>query len=145
MNIHISNKRNPYFDLLRGLAILAVIGIHTYSRQMDNTSLVIRQCLNFAVPLFMAISGYMLATKRLDSKAEMIDFWKRQIPKVYVPMIVWSIPYFVMNCSTKGISLYGILMWFVGGYSIYYFIALIVQCYLLLPVLQRIKCKWGGY
>ena len=46
-------KRNTYFDFLRGLAIMMVVGIHTYALGKDST--VVRQLLNTAVPLFIAI------------------------------------------------------------------------------------------
>ena len=49
-------ERIAYFDFLRGLAIMMVVGIHTYTLGEDST--VVRQILNTAVPLFIAISGY---------------------------------------------------------------------------------------
>ena len=46
-------KRNTYFDFMRGLAIMMVVGIHTYTLGKDST--VVRQLLNTVVPLFIAI------------------------------------------------------------------------------------------
>lgn len=49
-------SRMAYFDFLRGLAIIMVVGIHTYTLGED--SMVVMQLLNAAVPLFIAISGF---------------------------------------------------------------------------------------
>ena len=56
-------ERIAYFDFLRGLAIMMVVGIHTYTLGEDST--VVRQLLNAAVPLFIAISGYFLSQKKM--------------------------------------------------------------------------------
>ena len=44
-------SRIAYFDFLRGLAIIMVVGIHTYTLRKD--SVVVRQLFNTAVPLFI--------------------------------------------------------------------------------------------
>ena len=66
-------KRIDYFDFLRGLAILMVVGIHTYSVSQFNTiehtfQVASREMLNFAVPLFLAISGFFIGQKAIDTK-----------------------------------------------------------------------------
>lgn len=55
-----------YFDFLRGVAILMVIGIHTYVAGDFNTidgsvRIIIRQLLNCAVPIFLALSAFFLS------------------------------------------------------------------------------------
>lgn len=96
---------NPYFDFLRGIAIIMVVGIHTYPSEMtmsDGLSefiqIVIRNALNCAVPLFLAISGYFIARKKLDTFAGCRAFWQKQIPTVYIPCLVFSIPWLVLHC-----------------------------------------------
>ena len=59
-----------YFDFLRGIAILMVVGIHTFpSTSWDNPNdvllIAIRQILNCAVPIFLALSAYFIANKKL--------------------------------------------------------------------------------
>ena len=58
--------RDSYFDILRGIAILLVIAIHTYPGGDFETAegfvnICLRECCNVAVPLFLAISGYFIA------------------------------------------------------------------------------------
>ena len=55
--------RIPYFDFLRGVAIIMVVFIHCfgicYSYSNVNIPVItIRNLLNVAVPLFFAISGF---------------------------------------------------------------------------------------
>lgn len=52
-------QRNLYFDFLRGVAIILVVAIHSFI--LGENSNEIRQLLNTAVPLFVAISGFFLS------------------------------------------------------------------------------------
>lgn len=138
--------RNPYFDFLRGIAILMVVGIHTYPGNHNLTGpvsevvqLVLINIFNCAVPLFLAISGYFLAKKKLTTWIDCREFWKKQIPVVYIPCLIFSLPWFITSCISMswGGIFANTLNFFLCGYSVYYFIALIIECYLLAPVLVR--------
>ena len=138
-------ERDKYFDALKGIAILFVIAIHTYSKQVDVIPLTCRQVLNCAVPLFLACSGYFLANKDLSTREARRSFWKHQIPKVYVPCLVWSIPLYVLAIHTGDRNfVINTLFLFICGFSIYYFVALIIQLYVLLPVIQQVRLTGGG-
>lgn len=133
-------KKIKYFEALRGIAILMVVGIHTYV--MDSSfNVFIRQTLNCAVPLFFALSGFFLYKKVLDTKEQIYSFWRKQIPKVYIPVLIWSLPWFIPG-MIHGKIIGAPLRLFSCGYSIYYFVAVIIQFYLLLPFLQR--CRIGN-
>lgn len=137
-----SKQHITYFDFLRGIAILMVIGIHTYVpgdfSSVDGTiRIILRQLLNCAVPVFLALSAFFLGGKRLEPRNSIISFWKKQIPKVYIPCLIWSIPLFLISVIGGKCVVNQIVMLFSCGYSIYYFIALIIQYYLLLPLLQK--------
>lgn len=138
-------SRNNYFDFLRGIAILMVVGIHTFNADgaglIFDIKVLIRQLLNCAVPIFLAISGYFLSIKHKTKEYKL--FLYKQIPKVYVPCIIWSLPYFILFILNGGNILKGVLMLLVCGYSIYYFIALIMQYYILLPVLEKVNGGGG--
>lgn len=64
-------NRNLYFDFLRGVAIIMVIGIHCYT--IDN-NILFRQVLNAAVPLFIAVSGFFLSQKVIKDRISMLFF-----------------------------------------------------------------------
>ena len=141
-------KRETYFDFLRGIAIMMVVGIHTmpqvsgYNSIREDVVLVLRQIFNCAVPLFLAISGYFLAHKPLKNKEDIFAFWRKQIPRVCIPMVICGLGYFLLSVA-KDSSLSNILiktmMLLSGGFSIYYFVAVIIQCYIALPLLQSVS------
>ena len=139
--------RLNYYDFLRGIAILMVVAIHTgpiyhFDTIQGMAAVMMRQPLNSAVPIFFAISGYFLTSKKLETKSDVFAFWRHQIPKVYVPVLIWSIPYLLLYLYGGKELLKGLALYFICGYSVYYFIIVIVQCYLLSPLL--IKAKSGG-
>lgn len=132
--------RNTYFDLLRGIAIIMVVGIHTFKAGNDFV-LIVRQLLNCAVPLFLACSGFFMAKKDVSDTIKYKTFLSKQIPKVYIPCLVWSIPYLILSLSQGGSIKYGLVTLFFCGFSIYYFILLIMQYYVLLPYYHKINKK----
>lgn len=141
--------RLNYFDFLRGIAILMVVAIHTgpvyhFDTIQGLLTIIVRQLFNSAVPIFFAISGYFLAAKKLETKNEVYVFWKHQIPKVYIPVLIWSVPYLFLHIYTGEELLKGLTLYFICGYGVYYFIAVIIQYYLLIPLLINIKRGGGG-
>lgn len=126
-----------------------VVGIHTYHGRHslsggagDAVKLFLINFFNCAVPLFLAISGYFIGRKSPGTLSECTAFWRKQIPTVYVPCLVFSIPWFVISCLSAKYNGAGYLIprianLFLCGYSVYYFIALIIECYLLAPLLVR--------
>lgn len=140
-----SKERVVYFDFLRGVAILMVVAIHTFASTVqqgplvNDTIVLLRQVLNCAVPLFLAISGYFLAKKK--NERSYVQFWKHQIPKIYIPTLIWSVPYFLLYIWQGHDWVKGLVLLFVCGFSVYYFIALIIQYYLLFPLLQKVKMR----
>ena len=146
------DSRNQYFDFLRGIAIIMVVGIHTFFRQPtfdscgEIAAVAIRQMLNCAVPLFFAISGFFLGQKKLNTFSEIMAFYKKQIPKIYIPVLIWSIPDLINRLinGSHHAMLY-ILMMFCCAFSIYYFVFAIVQYYLLLPLLRKFNNRGGVF
>lgn len=144
-------QRDRYFDFLRGIAIIMVVGIHTLPsiKSIDSVStwimVFIRQLLNCAVPLFIAISGYFIAKKDLTSRQNMLRFWKRQISAVYIPCLLWSLGWLILSLYANGTGniLKKLVILVVCGYSVYYFIAVIIQMYFLTPLLSRYNNRGG--
>lgn len=141
-------NRLSYFDFLRGIAILMVIGIHTYIiRPFDGITNIfqigVRDCLTFAVPLFLSISGFFLGRKReLYTKEGYSSFLRKQMPRVYIPAFLWSLPIvalWIYQGQAIGTSISkGLLCMSFGPY---YYIILIMQFYILLPVIKRMADK----
>lgn len=138
--------RIPYFDFLRGIAILMVVSIHTFELFAieDNiwgeVKIFLRQVIQCAVPIFIAISGFFLAQKQVSY----LPFLKRQIPKIYVPLLIWSLPYYIIALNSGYNPFAATAIYLFCGFSIYYFIALIIQFYILSPILYKFNNR-GGY
>ena len=133
-------KRLPYFDFLRGLAIVMVVGIHTFNTNASNgISIPLRTLICCAVPLFVALSAFFVSQKDFQNSS----FWKwflKQTKKIYIPMLLWSIPYLLISLYDSTFSpIRAIIYFFMGGFSIYYFISFIIQGYLFLPFLLKIE------
>ena len=99
--------------------------------------------LNCAVPLFLAISGYFLAKKQ--GERSYARFLKHQIPKIYIPTLIWSLPYWALYVWQGNDWMKGMILFLACGFSIYYFIALIIQYYVLLPVLRKVNMGGGNF
>lgn len=151
MDMYERTQRNTYFDFLRGIAMIMVVGIHTFAPLQagegeiyDFTANIVRQALNCAVPLFLALSGYFSAKWLKYNRGGIA----KQIQKVYVPTILFSLPYFFQDliyAGTSKIVILDVATLVVCGYSVFYFIAVIIQYYLLTPFLTRIgnrKLLW---
>ena len=114
---------------------MMVVGIHTYTLGEDST--VVRQLLNTAVPLFIAISGYFLSQKKMENKDDYLSFLKKQLPKVYLPVLVWSLPLYALALYSGSSIIKQTILLLGCGISIYYFVAFIMQCYVVLPVINN--------
>jgi surface polysaccharide O-acyltransferase-like enzyme len=140
-------ERIDFFDVLRGLAIIGVVAIHasgTGIQFKDETldyylTIIWRNFWNFSVPLFLTISGYFLAKKSFFGVRDYLSFLSKQIPKVYWPLLFWSLIWLLLAVANN-VSISSELLKLVTFQSSgpYYFIALIAQYYLLLPILKRL-------
>lgn len=133
-------ERDIYYDFIKGIAIVFVIGIHTYSYSGIGFE-ILRQVVNCAVPLFLAVSGYFIGKKRKGY----CTFLTKQIKRVYIPMLIFSIPWATIAILGGSNPMKTILFTFCCGMSIFYFIALIIQLYILTPVIAKVASyRWGG-
>lgn len=136
-------KRDKYYDILIAIAIFFVIGNHTmYLADLDALSkfsvdLLVLQITKCAVPIFIALSGYLLANKNLTNSKEYFKFLKHQIPKVYIPMMLFSIPFILDNGFNIRSILGRTILAGLGAYKVFYFVPLICQFYFLLPLYQK--------
>lgn len=143
------SSRIQYYDVLRGIAIVFVVSIHSlnYSKTtgINVINLIIwRDFIGFAVPLFITLSGFFIAPKSLKEPNSYLEFLKRQLPRVLVPYIVWSL-FYSLQLYRGGEQINTILFKFFTFQAAapFYFIGLIVQFYLLAPIVQRYADKKG--
>jgi len=150
-----SSKTIQYFDTLRVLATVAVILIHVSSPVMNmnfgrNTEfwligVVLTNLVRFAVPLFLVLSGATLLIKQY----KIIDFYKKRLSRVLVPMLFWLPAYWVFRwlmlrdwerpLSFDAIVSWGTDLFVAEGVSKHlWFVYMILLLYLFIPIISKI-------
>jgi len=165
------NKRIEYYDFLRGVAIVGVIGIHAFwvyqdylkeaGMSMFDLNIFVRQLIGCCVPMFLALSGFFLANKDVSSWKKYSLFLRKQVMRVYIPCLVFSLPFlywgiskswgindsFIEVCTKRwlickeGGILNNLLYYLVCAKGVFYFAAVVIQFYLLLPLMQWMARK----
>lgn len=127
--------RNSKVQILRGLAILAVVGIHTCPG--GKWQIVIRPFINYAVALFLFLSGYLTSIPVSNVK----EFYKKRILRVLIPYIIWTMVYTILSNQPERI-LKNMLT--TEANSALYYIFVYIQFVLITPFLDRlVKSKWS--
>lgn len=126
--------RLPYIDLLKGIAMLMVIAVHCY-HSFPVFGLPLRQLIATSVPLFVGINGYLNAPK-IGQKLP----WQRWFDKawrIYLPCLLCSLPFLWQ----RGISGHSLIVFFLCGCSVYYFIFLLLQLNFIPYLVSNISRK----
>ena len=87
-------KKDLSIQMLRGLAICAVVLIHCLPQ--NTITIILRPFLNFAVALFLFLSGMLTPQSKIDNLGL---FYKRRIGKILIPYLVWSLVYLCKNLT----------------------------------------------
>lgn len=155
-------------DLLRIICIIAVIIIHASSPweyranqshqwlSADGLGCLLNQMGRFCVPLFVLLSGYVLTKRYADTSrpqpGRWTQFFKRRTSKILIPYGVWTFAgmFFrqriVWHQSSPALTniidnvnlFFGYLTLRGVDYHFYFF-RVIIQCYLLFPLLLRVR------
>jgi fucose 4-O-acetylase-like acetyltransferase len=144
-----TKQRDSYWDLWRGVAIIAVVWIHarpggSYAGWEHDYWIVAKALIRFPVALFLFISGYMVNADKLRAPGAWL---KRRMVRLLVPFFVWSGVYTIIEAAkSRGeIRPLSTLVRFVFGFSAMplYFILVLVQLTVLTPLLARaLRTRW---
>lgn len=159
------SKRIFYFDALRALAIIAVIGIHVAAR---SRSLILSHydytlnfqwlfgdffwaCLPIGVALFLMLSGALSLGRDWDIRS----FLGKRIPRIVGPFVFWgtvlslfaiSVQYFFPDFLqvVEGFDFHNIFSFIIGawtsqswGFGPYWFFWMILGTYLIMPIFNK--------
>lgn len=143
---------------LRGGGIIAVIFIHTTALALDTLHpgsplfyafFFVNRAAQFAVPLFIFMSGLSLIYAYAGRAVPYLNFLKRRVTSVVIPYLSWSLIYFLWVkrsgwlSSANPASFAADLALFLRGallgttYYHLYFVMIILQFYLLFPSLRK--------
>ncbi|MCF0120376.1 MAG: acyltransferase family protein [Oscillospiraceae bacterium] len=139
-----------YISVLRCLAIMFVVMVHSYSDYIVNTAyygsaswfcmLVLNAFSRAGVPLFLMISGFLLL--RSEKTRDIGAFYKKHLPRLVISLVFWSVVYYIFNCvfNSAPFSLGEMLKLFVNeGTSFHlWYMYTIIGVYLFAPFLKRI-------
>ncbi len=99
------------FDVAKGIGILLVVFHHLL---FNNSSRLYtdphswgwwgltlgNRVLSFSVPVFLLISA-VLSARSLVKKPEIVPFYKRRLPAILWPYVVWTIVYWVLRATSE--------------------------------------------
>ncbi len=150
--------RNAYIDTFRGVAIFGVVMIHFGGSFADPgnawtpsfyVGLVFGQLFNFAVPLFIFLSGLLVGAS--SKTGSLWDYYRGRLIRIVLPYLAASlVSFFVLNHYPEWAALptaAAKIGWLAQRLAYYgveptlYFIPLILQLYLLQPALKALP-RW---
>ncbi len=125
--------RDNYWSVLKGIAIIAVVFIHTpYVSDSEFVGLSVRQIVTFPVAFFVFLSGYFVKDESLK--------WK-SVKRLLIPYLIWTILWF---CETTITGSVPVTTWkifnsiFLGGaFFPLYFLSVLLQLKLMTPFLYK--------
>lgn len=147
MDTILKNNRLFWVDVIRIIAIIAVVAIHVEDsfifmwNKIPYTdwwaSNIYNGFIRFPVPLFIILSGYLLLDKQENNS---IFFYKR-FAKVVFPLVVWSMIYWVFLNQYNVASIFSfsfVERFFADDIFFHlYFLYLILGLYLITPLLRK--------
>jgi peptidoglycan/LPS O-acetylase OafA/YrhL len=128
--------KDNYFSFLKGVAIIAVVIIHTaYAGYYPSvSSAFMRQGVTFAVGLFYLLSGYFVSSKNSSFAGAMGG-----ANRIIIPYIIWSLLWFFETTikGTQPVDTWKIVntIFFGGAFFPLYFLIVLVELKLITPFL----------
>ncbi|MFC4713137.1 acyltransferase [Planococcus dechangensis] len=155
------NKQAQIFDIhvLRAIGCLMVVLVHVsalYYVQRGNWEdviLFINQASRFGTPIFAIVSGLLLFMQVKKRGFLFKQFFQSRLNKIVIPFLFWTAFYLVYlwmvfgaNPFDGGMRRFILEVAFGETYSHLYFISIVLQFYLIVPLLQFVKSKgaWVG-
>jgi len=138
---------------MRGIAITAVIILHVIGIPALNyfiaSNFIISAFASVGVPLFLFVSGFVLAGNH-ENNMKWIPFWMKRLKQLIPPYIIFVTVYYILyriSFNPLQINTYGhsILVTYayelVSGQHQLWFIPLILQLYIIFPILNKLVKK----
>lgn len=138
-------KRQTELDVLRLLAILAVIVMHAGGNSQISESLhpnhhsMFVAAIVWCVPVFFMISGRFFLDPGRNVTTESI--LKKYIPRIILAYLIWTavyVAYYVWAGTYDGLNVYGIINQFIEGPYHFWYLFTLVGLYIVTPILRKV-------
>ena len=141
MQKKLSEKESNKIQVLRGIAIAAVVLIH--NTPSGNMQIWFRPLINFPVALFLFLSGMLSCAEKWHPKKRLL--------KVLIPYVLWTFAYIILgNYRNLGnIQPYSFIQALAttSAAPILYYVFVYVELTLLIPLIDKLarsKYRWIG-
>jgi peptidoglycan/LPS O-acetylase OafA/YrhL len=140
-------------DIVRLLTFTAVISVHSLAFTQVPANQVaagFMMLLQFGREVFFSISGFVLVLSTMGRPVRALPFWRRRIPYVLVPYLVWNVIYYVAGFASGP---HGPWNWhtlasdiaYKGAEYHLYFLLVTLQLYVVFPLLVRFIRATAAY
>jgi len=151
-----ARKQYMSIHFMRIMACLMVVLIHISATPVVSLTpnspaqaffVSLNQIAKPAVPIFIFISGFLLHNIYRGKPLSPFVYWKKRLPKLVVPYVLWSLGYYFiyMKMGYYPLDINFVLKGLLLGTFIYhlYFMVIIIQFYILYPLLHVLATKIG--
>ena len=146
--------KNREIGILRGVAICAVVAIHTFSIATTNVTTgaaswayqFFHNLIQFAVPCFIFISSVLLSYPLKNNQLDVKSFYLKKVYRIVIPYLLWTLFYLVLKVVTGQLAVSELFQWknwvfwitLGKSYTHLYYMSIILQLYLLAPLLLKV-------
>jgi surface polysaccharide O-acyltransferase-like enzyme len=149
-------QRMREMDFIRAVSALSIIVIHVSGvyTLSSRGAFATNQLVRFAVPVFLLISGLLLSLSgyEFNGISGYLKFLSKRLKKIFIPYIVWSFIYILFKMGGDYTTIWsdpagfladtGRRLLYGSAYIHLYFIIIILQLYLLFPILQYLMKRY---
>jgi peptidoglycan/LPS O-acetylase OafA/YrhL len=131
------------FDSYRVIACCAVVLQHSLLWNVavgDTTAWALVMLLHFSRTAFFFLTAFLLTYAEIKRPRSAGSFWRRRFVEIGIPYLIWTGIYWVFTMAMAGSwDQAGSLLWnyLVFGYYQLYFVVVLLQLYLVFPLLLR--------
>jgi peptidoglycan/LPS O-acetylase OafA/YrhL len=136
--------RSAQIDAIRGVSILAVMGVHAVYFPAVSPGLplpdwtsatLINNLLRFGVPVFLMLSGYCLEPwSNLSTRSSRLEFFTRKFKRIIIPYVIVSVAVLWLSPGFSWRDLPHALLYGTASPP-FYFVVVLAQLYLIYPLL----------
>ncbi|HEY1653042.1 MAG TPA: acyltransferase [Acidimicrobiales bacterium] len=132
------------FDSYRVIACCAVVLQHSLLWNVvagNTTAWALVMLLHFSRTAFFFLTAFLLTYAEIKRPRPVTSFWRQRLVEIGIPFLIWTGIYWVFTMIVGGSwDQAGSLLWndLVFGYYQLYFVVVLLQLYLVFPLLLRL-------